>query len=277
MMNERMRVAATASAIICALALAACGGRAPSRHADIPRMSGGRPDLSGIWQVLDEANWNLEPHIAVQGPLETLGAIGAVAPGIGVVDGGKLPYLASALPQREKNRASRRTEDPEAKCFLPGVPRATYLPYPFQIVQSDTGIMIVYEFAGAVRTIAMRKSGEAPVDSWMGFSSGHWEGDTLVVEVTGLNANWLDRSGNYASEARRVTERYTLTDADHIRYEATLEDPSVFSRPWTIRLPLYRRVEPHARLMDFRCVEFAEELMYGELRKPGTGKNAAGP
>jgi len=270
-----MRVAAMAGAFICSLALMACGERAWAQRAAIPRTSGGKPDLSGIWQALSTANWNLEPHTAAQGPLETLGAIGAVAPGIGVVDGGKIPYLASALPQRDANRARRRTEDPEAKCFMPGVPRATYLPYPFQIVQSDTGIMIVYQFAGAVRTIAMKKHTEAPVDSWMGFSNGHWQADTLVVEVTGLNANWLDRSGNYASEARRVTERYTLTDADHIRYEATIDDSSVFSRPWTLRLPLYRRVEPGARLMDFRCVEFAEELMYGDLRKPGTRKSDA--
>jgi len=268
-----MRVAAMARAVICALALVACADRALAQKAAIPRMSGGKPDLSGIWQALSEADWNLEPHSATQGPLETLGAIGAVAPGIGVVDGGKIPYLASALAQRDANRAKRRTEDPEAKCFMPGVPRATYLPYPFQIVQSDTGVMIVYQFAGAVRTIAMKTHAEAPVDSWMGFSNGHWEGDTLVVEVTGLNANWLDRSGNYASEARRVTERYTLMDADHIRYEATIDDSSVFSRPWTLRMPLYRRVEPGARLMDFRCVEFAEELMYGDLRKPGTGKS----
>jgi hypothetical protein len=128
--------------------------------------------------------------------------------------------------------------------------------------------MIVYQFAGAVRNIAMKTHRDAPVDSWMGWSNGHWEGDTLVVEVTGLNANWLDRSGNYATETRRVTERYTPVDADHIRYEATIEDAAVFSKPWKIRMPLYRRVESGARLMDFKCVEFAEELMYGELRKP---------
>jgi hypothetical protein len=229
----------------------------------------GKPDLSGIWQALNEANWNLEPHVAAQGPIDTLGAIGAVAPGIGVVEGGKIPYLPAALSQRESNFMHRRTDDPEAKCFMPGVPRATYLPYPFQIVQSDTDIMILYQFAGAVRTIAMSKHGEAPADSWMGWSNGHWEGSTLVVEVTGLNANWLDRSGNFATDTRRVTERYTLIDANHIRYEATIEDPTVFSRPWTLRMVLYRRMEAGARLMDFRCVEFAEELMYGDLRKQG--------
>jgi len=231
------RCAHRTTAIICALALIACADRAFAQHAGIPRAGNGKPDLSGIWQVLSEADWNLEPHSASQGSTEILGAIGAIAPGIGVVDGGKIPYLASALPQRDANRAKRRTEDPEAKCFLPGVPRATYLPHPLQIVQSDTGIMIVYQFAGAVRNIEMKKHAAAPVDSWMGISNGHWEGDTLVVEVTGLNANWLDRSGNYASEARRVTERYTLTDADHIRYEATIDDSSVFSRPWTLRCP----------------------------------------
>jgi hypothetical protein len=226
-----------------------------------------KPDLSGIWQALNEANWDVEAHVATQGAIDTLGAIGAVAPGIGVVEGGKIPYLPAALSQRQSNFMHRRTEDPEAKCFMPGVPRATYLPYPFQIVQSDTDIMIVYQFAGAVRTIAMSNHKEAPVDSWMGWSNGHWEGNTLVVEVTGLNANWLDRSGNFATETRRVTERYTLMDANHIRYEATIEDPAVFSRSWTLRMVLYRRMEPGARLMDFRCVEFAEELMYGDLRK----------
>lgn len=232
-----------------------------------PKTASGKPDLSGIWQALNEANWNLEPHVAAQGPLDTLGAIGAVAPGLGVVDGGRIPYLPAALLQRSSNFMQRRTEDPEAKCFVPGVPRATYLPYPFQIVQSDTDIMIVYQFAGAVRTIAMSNHKDAPTDSWMGWSNGRWERNTLVVEVTGLNANWLDRSGNFATETRRVTERYTLMDANHIRYEATIEDPAVFSEPWTLRMVLYRRMEPGARLLDFRCVEFAEELMYGDLRK----------
>jgi hypothetical protein len=254
--------------LVGALSLMAFAPHAVAQQAAAPRTAAGNPDLSGIWQVLNEANWNLEPHVAEQGPVETLGAIGAVAPGPGVVDGGKIPYHAAALPQRDKNRQSRRTEDPEAKCFMPGVPRATWVPHPFQIVQSDADIMIVYQFAGAVRNIAMTARGQAPVDSWMGWSSGRWEGDTLVVEVTGLNANWLDRSGNFATESRRVTERYTLMDANHIQYEATLEDPAVYSRPWTVRMPLYRRMEPGARLMDFRCVEFAEELMYGELRKP---------
>jgi hypothetical protein len=262
------RARALFGALGAALALVLHAPGTPAQGTAIPRTAAGRPDLSGIWQVLNEANWNLEPHAATPGAVESLGAIGAVAPGMGVVEGGRIPYLPAALPQRETNRAQRRTDDPEAKCFMPGVPRATYLPHPFQIVQSDDDVMIVYQFAGAVRNIAMNTHREAPVDSWMGWSNGRWEGDTLVVEVSGLNANWLDRSGNYATEARRVTERYTLVEANHIQYEATIEDRAVFARPWTMRMPLYRRLEPGVQLMDFRCVEFAEELMYGDLRKP---------
>jgi hypothetical protein len=258
--------------IVCLVALLATMECALAQKAGIPRTRAGKPDLNGIWQVLNEANWNLEPHIAKQGAVDTLGAIGAVSPGIGVVEGGRIPYLPAALEQRQKNYASRRTEDPEARCFMAGVPRSTYLPHPFQVLQADGDITILYQYANSVRTIAMKNHGEAPVDSWMGWSNGHWEGDTLVVEVTGLTPNWLDRSGNFASESRKVVERYTLTDADHIRYEATITDPAVFSAPWTIRMPLYRRIEPNARLLDFRCVEFAEEMMYGELRKPGTQK-----
>lgn len=213
------------------------------------------------------ANWNLEAHIAAQGAVDTLGAIGAVPPGVGVVAGGSIPYLAAALDQRNNNYQNRRTEDPEAKCFMAGVPRSNYLSYPFQILQTEGDIFMVYQFSGATRNVFMSEHMEAPVDSWMGWSNGHWEGDTLVVEVTGLNANWLDRTGNYASEARKVTERYTLLSANHLQYEATIEDPGVFSQAWSISMPLYRRMEANARLLDFKCVEFAEELMYGHLKR----------
>ena len=230
-------------------------------------MADGKPDFNGIWQSLNTANWNLEAHGPSQGAVETLGAIAAVPPGMSVVQGDTIPYLENALAQRDQNRENRRTEDPEAKCFMPGVPRGNYLPYPFQILQTDGDIMMVYEFAGAVRNIVMSNHQEAPVDSWMGWSNGHWEGDTLVVEVSGLNANWLDRSGNFASEQRRVTERYTLLNPYILSYEATIDDPSVFSAPWTISMPLYRRVEDNARLLEFKCMEFAEEMLYGHLRR----------
>ena len=243
----------------------------PLRAQDIPRTTAGRPDLNGIWQALNNAHWNLEGQAASQGAVETLGAIGAVPPSTGVVVGGLIPYLPAAREQRNANFANRRTEDPEAKCFLPGVPRASYLPHPLQIFQTDDDLFIAYQFAQAVRTIFMDNHMEAPVESWMGWSNGRWEGDTLVIDVGGLNGQtWLDRAGNFGSAAMRVTERYTLTGPNHLRYEATIEDPTVYSRPWTISMLLYRRMEADARLMEFKCVEFAEELMYGHLSRDGS-------
>jgi hypothetical protein len=229
----------------------------------------GKPDLSGVWQVMNTANWNLEPHAARQGSTELLGAIGAVPPGHGVVEDGPIPYLPEAQRQRDENFANRRSEDPEAKCFRPGVPRANYMPYPFQIFQTDSEIFVAYQVAMATRSIYMKDQIEAPFDTWMGWSNGHWEGDTLVVEVTGLNGqSWLDRAGNFVSPGVRVLERYTPTGPHHILYEATIEDPNLFSRPWTIAMPLYRHMGSDPEFLEFKCVEFAEELMYGHLKKP---------
>jgi len=239
----------------------------------ISRRADGSPDISGIWQSLNNANWNLEAQVAEQGPLETLGAIGAVPPGQSVVTGLTIPYLQDALRERQQNYINRSTEDPEAKCFMPGIPRATYIPQPFQIFQTDTDIMMVYQFAGAVRTIYMDNHMEAPIDSWMGWSNGHWEGQTLVVEVSGLNANWLDRSGNYYTSAAKITERYTPLSPYHLHYEASIEDPAVFEEAWTIEMPLYRRMEEGARLFEFKCPEFAEEIMYGHLSRENYFRN----
>jgi hypothetical protein len=253
---------------------------APALAYQIPRMPDGKPDLNGIWQALNEANFDLEPHAARHamalrpgpyGPLPAkevlaLGAVGAVPPGPGVVDGGTIPYKPEALAKKKENQENWLTRDPEIKCYLPGVPRAAYMPYPFRILQSASQIFIAYQYAGAVRNIYLEDIGPAPVDAWMGQSVGHWEGDTLVVDVTGMNADtWLDRAGNYHTEALHVVERYTRTSPDVISYEATIEDPNVFTRPWTIRMPLYRR--PDAQLLEFKCVEFVEELLYGEWRK----------
>jgi hypothetical protein len=261
------------------LLLVACSPQQPTSPVATPpvatpeadglvRTADGKPDLSGVWQAMTTANWNLEPHAASQGASEVLGAIGAVPPGVGVVEGELIPYLPAALKQRELNFASRRTEDPEAKCFRPGVPRATYLPYPFRIIQTDSEIFIAYQYAMATRSIYMTDQIEAPFDTWMGWSNGHWEGDTLVVDVTGQNGqSWFDRAGNYASAGIHVTERYTPKGPDHILYEATIEDADVFSRPWKISLPLYRNIETQVELPEFKCVEFAEELMYGHLKK----------
>ncbi len=239
----------------------------------ISRRADGSPDISGIWQSLNNANWNLEAQVAEQGPLETLGAIGAVPPGQSVVTGLTIPYLQDALRERQQNYINRRTENPEANCFMPGIPRATYIPQPFQIFQTDTDIMMVYQFAGAVRTIYMDNHMEAPIDSWMGWSNGHWEGQTLVVEVSGLNANWLDRSGNYYTSAAKITERYTPLSPYHLHYEASIEDPAVFEEAWTIEMPLYRRMEEGARLFEFKCPEFAEEIMYGHLSRENYFRN----
>jgi hypothetical protein len=231
-------------------------------------MPDGKPNLTGLWQALGTAYWDIQDHPAQPGLVFQLGAVGAIPAGQGIVEGNEIPYQPSALQKKKENFANRLTLDPEIKCYLPGLPRATYLPFPFQVVQSQTDIVIVYEYRTANRVINMAKPRKATVDSWMGMSNGHWEGDTLVVDVTGLNGqSWFDRAGNFASENVHVIERYTLADRDHLDYEATIEDKTVFTRPWKIGLPLYRRKEPNARLLEFKCVEFTEELIYGHLRK----------
>ena len=261
--------------LVCWLAAATASG-------DIPRMPDGKPDLNGIWQVFNTANYDLVAHPAKPamalrpgpfGPVPVkevvaLGAVGAVPAGLGVVVGNEIPYQPEARQTQLDNQANWLTLDPEIKCYLPGVPRATYLPFPFQIFHSESAIFIAYEFAGATRNLYLKDPGEAPVDSWMGQSFATWEGDTLVVKVTGQNdRSWFDRAGNYHSDALVVTERYTLENYHVMQYEAVIEDPNVFTRPWTIRMPIYRRVGPDARLQQFKCVEFVEELMYGHLRK----------
>ena len=250
--------------------------------ARIPRTRDGKPDLNGIWQALNTANFDLQAHtarpaLAVRpgpggpvpaAPVLALGAVGAVPAGLGVVVGDEIPYQPWAAATKKETQENWLALDPEIKCYLPGVPRANYMPYPFQIFQSDKATFIAYEYAGAVRNIYMKDPGVPPLDSWMGQSVGHWDGDTFVIDVTGFNdQSWFDRSGNFHSEALHVVERYTMTDRDHLQYEATIEDPKVFTRPWKIGMPLYRHVNSNARLQQFKCVEFVEELMYGHLRK----------
>jgi hypothetical protein len=247
-------------------AAAAPANAAPAYRA--PRTADGKPNLNGIWQALNEANWDLEPHAAAQGPVLSLGAQFSIPGGIGVVEGGTIPYKPEALAKRKDNFANRAKLDPEIKCYMGGVPRSTYMPYPFQIIQGKDTIMMAYEFAGAVRVINMGKPTEAPTDSWMGWSNGHWEGETLVIDVTGMNdQTWFDRAGNYHSDALHVVERFTARSADTLLYEATIEDPNVFTRPWKISMPLYKRVEKNAQIMEYKCPEFAEEFLYGNLRK----------
>ncbi|MBM3778289.1 MAG: hypothetical protein FJW23_08620 [Acidimicrobiia bacterium] len=245
---------------------AEAGAQSPSYRA--PRTADGKPSLDGIWQAINTANWDLEPHAARPGPLVPLGAAGAVPAGQGVVKGGEIPYQPWALAKRQEHRQNWLALDPEVRCYLPGVPRATYMPFPFRIIQGADTIIVAYEYASAVRTIAMTGAGDPPADAWMGWSQGRWEGETLVVDVRGFtDRTWFDRAGNFHSEALRVVERYTRTGPDAIQYEATIEDPKVFTRPWTIVMPLYRRLEPDVQLLEFKCVEFVEELMYGHLKK----------
>ena len=242
-----------------------------------PVISSDPPDLSGIWQTMNTASWNLEGHTASKMPVTNiLGALGGIPAGMSVVEGGEIPYLPEALEKRDQNRSDWTNLDPVAKCYIPGVPRSTYMPWPFQILQTDTEIFVAYEFGSNSRTIFMDRPGtEAPLPSWMGYSLGHWEGETLVVNVTKqVPDTWLDASGNYHGPNLVVEERYTLIDENHMQYEATIDDPDVFSRPWTIKIPLYRRMEDGARLLEYKCVEFGEDLLYDHLRKGYDGPKA---
>jgi len=247
-----------------------------------PARVAGKPNLNGIWQALNTANYDILAHQAKAAlafrpgpvvpvpaaPVLAFGAVGAVPSGIGIVEGDEIPYTPEAAKRQKENQANWLDRDPEIKCYLPGVPRANYMAMPFQILQSDKAVFFAYEYAGAVRNILLKDPGPAPIDSWMGQSVGTWEGDTFVVTVTGFNdQTWFDRAGNFHSDKLKVVERYTPQGPDHIWYEATIEDPATFTRPWKIKMPLYRHINPDARLGQFKCVEFVEELMYGKLRK----------
>jgi hypothetical protein len=277
-------VQAVVVAVLTAAALTLVSGpelTGQSRTSAIPRVNG-KPDLNGLWQTINTANWDIQAHSAKPalamrpGPVVPIpakevlafGAVGAIPGGLGVVEGDELPYTPDGLKKKLENQANWLTRDPEIKCFLPGVPRATYQPFPFQITHSNSAFFIAYEFAGAVRNIYLKDPGPPQIDSWMGISHGVWEGDTFVVRTSGFNdQTWFDRAGNHHSDQLKVTERFTMTDADHITYSATIEDPQTFTKPWTMSMPLYRRVERNAQLGQFKCVEFVTELMYGHLRK----------
>ena len=237
------------AALILALLTSAVSASAQQAYR-APRTSDGHPDLQGIWQALNTAVWNIEDHSP------ELGTPG----GQGIVEGGEIPYLPSALALRQENFKKRLTDDPEAKCYMVGVPRITYMPYPFQIVQQGDQVTILYEYVHTVRNIYLNSTHpKGPIQWWMGDSRGRWEGETLVADVIHFtDQTWLDRSGNYHSTALHVVERYTRTGPDHILYEATIEDPKVFSRPWKLSLPLYRRQERDIRLLEYECYAYLE-------------------
>src|SRR5262245_13797164 len=250
-------------------------------------MPDGHPNFYGSWQALNEANWSLQAHEARSGavtqpgvypyeyarvpaaPLLALGAAAGVPASAGVVqDDGRIPYKPDALATKRENGEHWIDRDPELKCYLPGVPRAMYMPYPFQIIQSSSKIAMAFTFSYAARVIHLDKVEGPPDDTYMGHSVGRWEGDTLVVDVTSFNGKtWLDRAGNFHSEGAHIVERLSAISSDAIRYEVTIEDPSVFTRPWRIAMPLYRRLEPNAQIIEYPCIEFSEEFMYGHVRK----------
>ena len=233
-----------------------------------PRTAAGHPDLNGIWQAIGSHHWDIEPHAASHGPVVELGALGALPAGLGIVQGNAIPYTTVARAHQQENRDHWLARDPAVKCNMPGVPRATYMPYPFQLVQTPEYVLLAYEFANAGRIVYMNQPDLAtPGDTWMGHNSGRWEGETLVVDVTGQVADtWLDSSGNHHSGSLHVEERYTAINPNHIVYEATITDPETYTRPWTITLPLYRRIDQDMQLIEYPCVQFTEGLMYGHLR-----------
>src|SRR3989475_508988 len=281
--DSMIALAAAAVSAVISVSVTRTAGQAsrPARTAD------GKPNFSGIWQALNEAHWDLEAHEARAGavtqqgvypypfvqvpaaPVLALGAAAGVPGSLGVVEGdGRIPYKPEAAAIKKENAEHWIDRDPELKCYLPGIPRAMYMPYPFQVVQSTNKIQMGYTFANAARTIHLDKVEGAPDDTYMGHSVGHWERDTLVVDVTGFNGkNWFDRAGNFHSASLHLVERFTPISPDAIRYEVTIEDPETFTRPWRIAMPLYRRLEPNVQLIEYPCIEFAEEFLYGHVRK----------
>jgi hypothetical protein len=283
-----MGIAAVAAALIgAAITVSASACAQQSSAAKPGRTTDNKPDFSGIWQALNEANWDLQAHEARPGmvmqqgvypfpytmvpaaPVLALGAAAGVPGSVGVVEGdGQIPYTPEAAKIRQENGEHWIDRDPELKCYLPGIPRAMYMPYPFQIVQSTNKVHMAFAFTSTARTIHLDEVEGPPDDTYMGHSVGKWEGDTLVVDVTAFNGkNWFDRAGNFHSDALHLVERFTPITPDVIRYEVTIEDPKTFTRPWKISMPLYRRMEPNAQLLEYRCIEFVEEFLYGNLRK----------
>ena len=240
-------------AVFLLLIATSVSAQAPSTEQDraIPRTADGKPDLNGIWQALTAANFDIQDHAAAPG----------VPAGQGIVEGNEIPYQPSARARKEDNFRNRATLDHEAKCFLLGVPRTMYAPFPFQIVQSPAYVAVFSEYAHTTRSIFMNSEHPpGPIEWFMGDSRGHWEGDTLVVDVRHFtDQTWFDRAGNFHSADLHVVERYTLTTADHIQYEATIEDANVFTRPWKISFPLYRRKEKNVRVLEYECYAYDQE------------------
>jgi hypothetical protein len=255
MKTRRLQLSITLAAAISVSALAFAASSRP-RGAVIPRSPNGKPDFSGIWQTTSAADYDLEPHSGRKD----------APPGVGIVEGGVIPYTPDALATKQKNFADRLKQDPRLKCWTLGTPRGIYYPEPFQIFQRAQDVTVFFEFGHSVRTIHTDGTLH-PVDRhqefWLGDSRGHWEGDTLVVDVTDFNdQTWLSRAGDFHDEALHVVERWTLIDANTIDYKATLEDPTVFSKPWNIEVFLYRHREPKFELIENYCYTLDYDQFY---------------
>jgi hypothetical protein len=250
-----MRTLIRDALVVAFVGAAALSGAAQTAPSSVTAATDNRPDLSGLWQVLNTAAWDIQDHQARKD-----------APaGVGVVEGDEIPYQPWAAAKKKENFETRATADPETKCYLAGVPRLTYLPLPFQILQNAKEVTVLYEYEHAVRTIYTNGTShpKGPIEWWLGDSRGHWEGRTLVVDIIHFNdQTWFDRAGNFHSNALHVVERYTLADSDHIDYEVTIEDPNVFTKPWKMRMMLYRLKEPRAQLLEYQCSGFGVEKYY---------------
>jgi hypothetical protein len=248
------------SSMVMAALLTLAPATGGAQTAPVPRTPDGRPNLQGIWQVLAPAAFDIQDHSPQLG----------VPGGQGVVEGNEIPYQPWAIKRKQENLANRATADPEAKGFLPGVPRIMYMPFPFQIFQTPTHVAMTFEYAQGVRVVYTNGTPHpaGPIEWWLGDSRGRWDGDTLVVDVVHFtDQTWLDRAGNFHSEELHLVERYTMAGPDHINYEVTVEDPKVFTRPWKMRLVLYRRKEPNVRLLDYVPALLMEEEQAEQERR----------
>ena len=276
------RAIVAAAGVVILLVFAVTASRTAGQAARAGRIDG-KPNLNGIWQVTNTANWdllahNVKPAVAQPGvyanhpvlaaPVVALGAAGLVPASAGVVEGNEIPYKPEAAATKRENGEHWLDRDPEVRCYMPGIPRAMYMPYPLQITQSPGKIQMVFAYANASRTIFLEEAPKPPADKWMGHSVGRWEGNSLVVDVTNFNdRTWLSRAGDFHTDAMHVVERFTPITADALRYEVTVTDPNVFTRPWKMSMVLYRQLEDNATLMEFRCIDLVEETFLGHLRK----------